>query len=76
MSPRIKNAGDKIEGADYKAAAIKDTFSSQSISIPKGGGSIRGIGEKSDVSPSTGTCSFTVPVSVPDGRSGFRPNYH
>ena len=73
MSPEIKKAGDKIEHAVAKATAINGTFSSPSISLPKGGGAIRGIGEKFDVSPATGTSSFTVPILVSSGRSGFGP---
>ena len=73
MSPEIKKAGDKIEHAVAKATAINGTFSSPSISLPKGGGAIRGIGEKFNVSPATGTSSFTVPILVSSGRSGFGP---
>lgn len=31
-------------------------------SLPKGGGAIRGMGEKFDVNPSKGTASLTVPI--------------
>lgn len=44
-----------------------------SISLPKGGGAIRGIGEKFAANPVTGTGSMTVPVAVSPGRSGFGP---
>lgn len=44
-----------------------------SISVPKGGGAIRGIGEKFTVSPATGTGSFSVPIFTSPGRSGFGP---
>jgi RHS repeat-associated protein len=44
-----------------------------SISLPKGGGAIRGIGEKFGANPVTGTGSMTVPVPVSPGRSGFGP---
>ena len=43
------------------------------LSLPKGGGAIRGIGEKFAVNPVTGTGAMTVPVSVTAGRSGFGP---
>src|SRR5215470_4098079 len=43
------------------------------ISLPKGGGAIRGIGEKFAANPVTGTGSMTVPISVSPGRSGFGP---
>ena len=43
------------------------------ISLPKGGGAIRGIGEKFGVSPATGTGSLTIPIATSPGRSGFGP---
>jgi RHS repeat-associated protein len=43
------------------------------ISVPKGGGAIRGIGEKFSVSAPTGTASLTVPLPVSPGRGGFEP---
>ena len=43
------------------------------VSRPKGGGAIRGIGEKFDVNPATGTGTATVPVVAAPGRSGFGP---
>src|SRR5512143_2263136 len=46
---------------------------SPSISLPKGGGAIRGIGEKFTANPVTGTGATTVPISTSPGRSGFGP---
>src|SRR2546423_10638990 len=43
------------------------------ISLPKGGGAIRGIGEKFAANPVTGTGSLTVPISTTAGRAGFGP---
>ena len=42
-----------------------------SISLPKGGGAIRGIGEKFAANPVTGTGSMSVPIATSPGRSGF-----
>jgi RHS repeat-associated protein len=52
-----------------------DTFcvSAPQISLPKGGGAIRGIGEKFAANPVTGTGSLTVPIYASPGRSGFGP---
>jgi RHS repeat-associated protein len=44
-----------------------------SISLPKGGGAIRGIGEKFTANPVTGTGSLNVPIFTSPGRSGFGP---
>src|SRR5918993_5370906 len=43
------------------------------ISLPKGGGAIRGMGEKFAANPVTGTGAMTVPIIVSPGRSGFQP---
>ncbi len=43
------------------------------ISLPKGGGAIKGIGEKFSSNPVTGTGSLTVPIMTSPGRSGFGP---
>jgi len=47
--------------------------SAPQISLPKGGGAIRGIGEKFGANPVTGTGSLTVPLAITPGRSGFGP---
>ncbi|MCC6140601.1 MAG: toxin [Nitrospira sp.] len=44
-----------------------------SISLPKGGGAVRGIGEKFAANPVTGTGSMSVPIATSPGRSGFGP---
>src|SRR5262249_19781463 len=44
-----------------------------SIALPKGGGAIRGIGEKFAANPVTGTGSLSVPIFTTAGRSGFGP---
>ncbi len=44
-----------------------------SISLPKGGGAIRGIGEKFSTNPVTGAGSLSVPLFTTPGRAGFSP---
>jgi RHS repeat-associated protein len=51
----------------------KGRISVPSISLPKGGGAIRGIGEKFTANPVTGTGSLSVPIATSPGRSGFGP---
>src|SRR6266700_3420714 len=48
-------------------------FSRPSVSLPKGGGAIKGIGEKFAANPATGTGSLTIPLPLSPGRSGFTP---
>lgn len=45
-----------------------------SVSLPKGGGAIRGIGEKFAANPVAGTASLAIPVPISPGRSGFGPS--
>ena len=45
-----------------------------SVSLPKGGGAIRDIGEKFSVTAATGTASLTIPVTTSPGRAGFGPS--
>src|SRR4051794_19158765 len=47
--------------------------SAPAINLPKGGGAVRGIGEKFAANPVTGTGSMSVPVPTSPGRSGFGP---
>ncbi|OQW39773.1 MAG: hypothetical protein A4S08_06030 [Proteobacteria bacterium SG_bin4] len=51
-----------------KAGSINDL-----IAVPKGGGALKGVGEKFSPDLHTGTGNFTVPIVVPPGRNGFQP---
>jgi hypothetical protein len=66
----IENRG---KGRTNEQSSDKDLFSAPTISLPKGGGAIRGIGEKFAANPVTGTGSMTVPIATSPGRSGFGP---
>ncbi len=43
------------------------------ISLPRGGGAVRGMGEKFAANPVTGTGALSVPILTSPGRSGFFP---
>ena len=43
------------------------------ISLPKGGGAIKGIGETFQPNLFTGTGNFAVPIATSPGRNGFGP---
>ena len=59
---RVKESGQDQQGVK-----------APSINLPKGGGAIKGIGEKFAANPVTGTGSMTVPIATSPGRSGFGP---
>ena len=56
------------------SSSSNNGFTIPSISLPKGGGAIRGIGEKFAANPVTGTGSLSVPIFTSPGRSGFGPS--
>ena len=60
-------------GPDDKAPEKPFAVSAPQVSLPKGGGAIRGIGEKFSANPVTGTASLSVPLALSPGRSGFGP---
>jgi len=59
--------GDQQRGPDQGRMAVP------SLTLPKGGRAIRGIGEKFAANPVTGTGSLTVPIYTSPGRAGFGP---
>lgn len=63
-----KNYGDKKENSADQAKV-----SLPSISMPKGGGAIRGIGEKFAANPVTGTGTMNIPIYTSPGRANFGP---
>ena len=56
-----------------KTDAPPDPAAFPSLNLPKGGGAIRGIGEKFAANPVTGTGSMSVPFGLSPGRQGFGP---
>ena len=61
------------QGQSKEAGSNGAPFRAPAIALPKGGGAIRGIGEKFAANPVTGTGSMTVPIATSPGRSGFGP---
>jgi RHS repeat-associated protein len=67
QEPRTsKDAGSSQPGSS--------PFSAPKISLPTGGGAIRGIGEKFQANAATGTGKLTVPLNLSKGRLGFAPD--
>jgi hypothetical protein len=58
---------------DDKAPEEPFAVSAPQVALPKGGGAIRGIGEKFSANPVTGTASLSVPIALSPGRSGSSP---
>ncbi|MBX9895649.1 MAG: FG-GAP-like repeat-containing protein [Nitrosomonas sp.] len=69
----MESKTDKASSKGGEATENSFTLSAQKIELPKGGGMIRGIGEKFAANPVTGTGSMTVPIATSPGRNGFGP---
>ena len=63
----------KKDGDNKESAAGTGQNRAPTLSLPKGGGAIRGMGEKFAANPVTGTGSMSVPLAVSPGRVGFGP---
>jgi hypothetical protein len=66
----MKRAGQE---ANQDATAVKQPFSLPVISVPKGGGAIRSIGEKFGANPVTGTATLSVPIFTTPSRANLYP---
>lgn len=67
----IQNRSQEVSGKE--ASGTTNQISAPSLSLPKGGGAIRGMGEKFAANPVTGSGSMTVPIATSPGRAGFGP---
>lgn len=65
-------AGFDASSANWPAPAHHG-LALPSVSLPKGGGAIRGLGESFTAAAATGTGSFTVPIPTSPGRAGSGP---
>jgi hypothetical protein len=66
MFDRANQRGDSNASGANEAQSL-----APAISLPKGSGAIRGIGEKFAANPVTGTGSMTVPIFTSLSRYGF-----
>ena len=60
-------------GRGESAPPAATAFTAPQLSLPKGGGALRSIGEKFAANPVTGTGSLTIPIATSPGRCGFGP---
>jgi RHS repeat-associated protein len=68
----MADQGSDVETKDASPAA-PTAFTAPQLNLPKGGGALRGIGEKFAANLVTGTGSLAVPIATSPGRSGFGP---
>ena len=65
---------NSIDALNQERATKSNAIEIPSISLPKGGGALKGIDEKFQVNAANGTASFSIPLPVSPGRNGFSPN--
>ena len=65
------NAGENGHRAQQGSRA--NTLEAPHISLPKGGGAIKGIDEKFEVNAANGTAVFSLPLPFSPARNGFMP---
>ena len=71
MTPSGSSSAEQSDRGSRDAASFG--VKAPQILLPKGGGAIRGMGEKFAANPVTGTASMSVPIATSPGRSGFGP---
>jgi RHS repeat-associated protein len=68
-------AGPEIlEDALPGSSSEKTGASSQAIQVPKGAGTIEGMGESFSMQLSTGVGTFSIPIAIPAARGGAQPS--
>ena len=72
-SPQGPQTGSSSPAGQATGAPAPDPLALPSITLPKGGGAIRGIDEKLSIGLATGAASLTVPIFTSPGRQGFGP---
>ncbi len=75
-SPRPQSASSgqaNRSSGNASSEEKKPRFEAPSITMPKGGGAIQGLGEKFQANPVTGTGSLSVPIAKSPERGGFAP---
>ena len=66
---------DQLGGASARneASRQKSAFSLPSITLPKGGGAIHGMGEKFSANPATGAAALSIRIFATPNRADFYP---
>ena len=74
MRPKENTHSTMRTLASEKDARSANQIQVPKISLPKGGGALKGIDEKFEINASNGTASFSIPLPITSGRNEFFPN--
>jgi RHS repeat-associated protein len=66
-------AGLNHSDSGQNSSGSKFAVQPPNLTLPQGGGSLRGMGEKFAANPVTGTGAMTIPLALTPGRDGFEP---
>ncbi|MEM9546241.1 MAG: SpvB/TcaC N-terminal domain-containing protein [Bacteroidota bacterium] len=67
-------AHNSIDQLTKERSTQSNAIQIPNISLPKGGGALKGIDEKFEVNGSNGTAEFSIPLPLSAGRNGFAPS--
>jgi RHS repeat-associated protein len=70
---RVAHSNGNDEGRTTEPSSGRKSLI-PAVSLPSGGGAIRGMGEKFHVNAVTGTSSLSIPLGATPGRAGSGPN--
>ena len=76
MEDQLNQQQDRnsISSLTQENATESNAIEIPSISLPKGGGALKGIDEKFEVNAANGTATFNIPLPITPGRNGFSPS--
>lgn len=64
----------KLDAFTQEQATDSNAINIPEISLPKGGGALKGIDEKFQVNAANGTAGFSMPLPLSPSRNGFAPS--
>jgi Salmonella virulence plasmid 65kDa B protein len=74
LSPKSPPQADsQTQTKEQAAGKRRNADVLPSVSLPKSGGAIRGLGEKVSINAANGTAGMSLPLPLSSGRSGFTP---
>ena len=62
-----------LQAGSPQGAQLPTPADPPAVTVPRGGGAVRGIGEKFSANPATGSAGLTIPLPLSPGRAGFTP---
>ena len=71
-APTSQRTSNEIPASQAKPREV-ESVKLPTLELPKGGGAIRGIGEKVSTNVAMGTAGVSVPIKTSPGRGGFGP---